>query len=298
MTSTYLTAFATSSAFANDQPSTEDNQRAESTKEIERISVTGSRIQRTELDKNTPMFTFDADTLALHGVTNVADYLNQSPLFSGSQTPYGSQDEDNAGQNQINLFDLGTQRTLTLVNGKRFISSQSVSRHGGQVDMNAIPAGLIDRVETVPLTGAAIYGADAIAGTVNIILKDDYEGFELRAQKTQSEDGNLPGHQFSALSGANFSSGKGNITFGVEYTKESGLMRCAQDFLCIDNYSLDSSAKIKLDRDGDGQPDDLNQDGEINEADIVSAELVMQNRLLGLFTPYGSITPSGVLPRI
>ena len=75
-----------------------------------------------------------------------------------------------------------------MVNGRRLVSSQSAVQGGSQVDLNTIPTALIERIETVPLTGAATYGADAIAGIVNVILKEDYEGFEVTAQYGDNED--------------------------------------------------------------------------------------------------------------
>lgn len=236
------------------------------------------------------MFTFTGEDLSVRGFTNVADLLNQSPLFSGSQTGEGGQDSFNAGQNQINLFDLGTQRTLTLVNGRRLVSSQSAQSGGSQVDLNAIPTALIERIETVPITGAATYGADAIAGTVNIILKTDYEGFEVNTQYGDNENGNARTFQVSTLGGGNFAEGRGNITFGMEYTKEDGLLKCDQDFLCIDNPGLDSTQNKFLDLDGDGQPDDIDGDG---EPDLQSVRLSLNEIRLALFTDSGAITPAG-----
>ncbi len=261
--------------------------------EVERISVTGSRIRRSELSLNTPVFTFDAEDMAVRGFTNAADMLNQSPLFGGSQTPAGAQDDYNAGQNQVNLFDLGTQRTLTLVNGKRLVTSQSATGGGSQVDINTIPAALIERIETVPLTGAATYGADAIAGTVNIILKDDYEGFEISTQYGNNEAGNAKTFQISTLGGANFSDGRGNITFGMEYTKDDGLLDCDQGFLCEDNWEFDSTQLEYVDLNGDGQADDVNGDGVIDVEDQQSINLGYQERRLALFTQYGAVSQTG-----
>ena len=276
----------------------EDSAQANSKEEkqvevVEKISVTGSRIRRSELEQSTPVFSFDSEVLRIQGVTNVADALNDSPLFSGSQDPGGEQDAHNAGQNQVNLFDLGTQRTLTLVNGKRFISSQSATGGGSQVDLNAIPSALIERVETVPLTGAATYGADAIAGTVNIILKENYEGFELTGQYGNNAEGNQKTTQFSLAAGANFDDDRGNITFGMEYTKDEGLLECDQDFLCNNNWGLDSTRNGFIDRNGDGKPDDINGDGIIDEEDSQSFQLGYQERQLALFTPNGAITQPG-----
>ena len=281
------TAVSAPQAFAADEDQTAEE-------EVEKITVTGSRIRRTELEQNTPVFTFDAEQMSIRGFTNAADALNASPLFGGSQTPSGAQDSDNAGQNQVNLFDLGTQRTLTLVNGKRFVSSQSAGYGGSQVDLNAIPASLIERIETVPLTGAATYGADAIAGTVNVILKDDYEGFEVSVQRGNNEEGNAGSTLFSILAGANTDDGRGNVTFGAEFTKSDGLLQCDQDFLCKDNWDLDRTQTTYVDMDRDGKADDLNGDGVIDaDNDRQSFGIPYQNVHLGLFTPYGAITPQG-----
>jgi outer membrane receptor protein involved in Fe transport len=145
----------------------------------------------------------------------------------------------------------------------------------------------------VPLTGAATYGADAIAGTVNVILKENYEGFELTGQYGNNAAGNQKTTQFSLVSGANFSDGRGNLTFGMEYTKDEGLLDCAQDFLCIDNWGLDSTQNGFIDRNGDGQPDDLNGDGIIDDEDSQSVRLGYQEQNLALFTQYGAITQPG-----
>jgi iron complex outermembrane receptor protein len=277
---------ASNAVFAQETPSAED----EASVAVEKITVTGSRIKRAELDSNTPVFTFTGEDLSVRGFTNVADLLNQSPLFSGSQTGEGGQDSFNAGQNQINLFDLGTQRTLTLVNGRRLVSSQSAQSGGSQVDLNAIPTALIERIETVPITGAATYGADAIAGTVNIILKTDYEGFEVNAQYGDNENGNARTFQVSTLGGGNFADGRGNITFGMEYTKEDGLLKCDQDFLCNNNPGFDSTQNKFLDLDGDGLPDDIDGDG---EPDLQSVRLSLNEIRLALFTDNGAISPAG-----
>ncbi len=270
-----------------------EEQTQEQLESIEKITVTGSRIRRAELDANTPIFTFGAEDISVRGFTNAADLLNQSPLFGGSQTPLGGQNGFNAGQNQVNLFDLGTQRTLTLVNGRRLVTSQSAVAGGSQVDLNTIPSALIERIETVPLTGAATYGADAIAGTVNIILKDDYEGFEVGGQYGDNENGNAQSHQFSILGGGNFDNDRGNITFGMEFTKDEGLLECDQDFLCNNNPNFDNSQSEYLDLNGDGSPDDLNGDGVIDGEDLQPVRFVRDEIRLALFTENGAVTPGG-----
>lgn len=264
------------------------------TKNVEKITVTGSRIRKTELSEARPIFSFSGEDLENRGFTNVADFLNQSPLFGSPQSPAGAQSTANAGQNQVNLFDLGTSRTLVLVNGRRFVSGQSATLGGSQVDLNSIPAALIERIETVPLTGAASYGADAIAGTVNIILKTDYEGFEASAQLGNNENSNYKQQNFSFVGGGNFDDDRGNVVFGMEFTKNDGVMLCDQDILCDNNPFLDSSASRYLDLDGDGIPDDLNGDGELTTDDRQATQLVRLGQRLALFGEYGSISPEDV----
>lgn len=265
----------------------------EETEQTEKISITGSRLRRAEFSQASPVFSFDSEDIRVRGVTNIADILNESPLFGTSQTPVGPQDAADAGQNQVNLFDLGTVRTLTLVNGRRFVSGQSSTLGGSQVDLNSIPAALIERIETVPLTGAASYGADAIAGTVNIILKDDYEGFEAWVQGGNNQEGNYKQINFGVLGGGNFDDDRGNVTFGMEYTKDDGLLRCDFDELCNNNPFLDDPIGRYLDLDGDGRPDDINGDGVLDENDEQSSHAIRRGQKIRLFGETGSIGASG-----
>src|SRR5690625_3496478 len=141
----------------------------------ERLVVTGSRIRRIDLETSTPVSTITAERIQTRGYTNAADALLDSPLSSGSSTPRNVDYNGSAigsGQYFISLANLGSQRTLTLVNGRRMVSSNSSGNGSGgnQVDASIIPVGLIDRIEIVQGGGAAVYGTDAIAGVVNSLL--------------------------------------------------------------------------------------------------------------------------------
>src|SRR3546814_272611 len=132
-------------------------------------------------------------------------------------------------QSYSNFRGLGSQRTLPLVNGRRFVSSNTVSGSsaatspGSQVDLNLIPVGLIERVETIAIGGAPVYGSDAIAGTVNLILKEDYEGLELTGQASLSDRGDAANQAVRALFGRNFAGGRGNIVLAAEYVRQEGM---------------------------------------------------------------------------
>ena len=203
--------------------------------EIEEITVTGSRIPRAGFDTMMPAIVVDAQFIQDRGFTDIASALNEVPAFGvpGNSTE-GGQSSQSVGQNFVNFFGLGSQRTLTLVNGRRFVSSNSPSLFVGanaglQVDLNMIPASLIERVETIAIGGAPIYGADAIAGTVNVIMKRDFEGFDIKTSYGASSEGDLEETEFALAWGANSSDGRGNVVLSVEYTDRKGLFESERD---------------------------------------------------------------------
>src|SRR3546814_21132698 len=115
---------------------------------------------------------------------------------------------------------IGLQRTLTLVNGRRFVSANSAASvgnasAGSQVDLNLIPAGQVDRVETIAIGGAPIYGSDAIAGTVTIILKDDFDGGQLSGLTGINEKGDATQLSDRRHACNHFARGPGNVVAGV-----------------------------------------------------------------------------------
>ena len=144
------------------------------------------------------------------GCTNVADALNNIPAFGIGVDGQGDIDAQTAGSNFIDFYNLGTQRTLVLVNGRRFISGNPAAGGGAgvQVDLNNIPLSMVERVEVVSVGGAPTYGSDAIAGIANIILKDDYEGFEIDTSFGISNENDLAERRFSVLTGGNFAKAK------------------------------------------------------------------------------------------
>ena len=196
------------------------------------VVVTGSRIPRAGFDTLQPAVSVTAATLEDRGFTNVGDALNELSSFgpAGSNNT-GQQSGQNVGQQFVNLYNLGAQRTLVLVDGRRFVSGNAPRPPGtfggppaGQeVDLNDIPVGLIDHIEVLTVGGAPIYGADAIAGTVNIILKDKFQGVQAEAQYGVSREGDGKSYIGRVLAGENFMDGRGNVTVTAEYTKQDGL---------------------------------------------------------------------------
>jgi len=197
---------------------------------IEEIITTGSRIPRAGFDTLMPAIVVDGEFLKDRGITDVATALNELPAFGfpGNST-LDTQSTYSIGQNFVNLYGLGSQRTLTLVNGRRFVSGNSPSlfvgaNAGAQVDLNMIPTALVDRIETISIGGAPIYGADAIAGTVNVIMKQDFEGFDLASSYGVSAEDEMEETVVSVAWGANSSDGRGNVSLAVEFSDRAGMI--------------------------------------------------------------------------
>ncbi|HEY2782394.1 MAG TPA: TonB-dependent receptor [Steroidobacteraceae bacterium] len=203
---------------------------AESDAALTEIVVTGSRIARPELERLQPTTVIGSDLLDKRQITNVVDALDELPAFGQpDNSRVGAQSSFGIGQSFANFFSLGSQRTLTLVDGRRFVPANAPSIFGAtgaggeQVDLNVIPTQLIDRVETIAIGGAPIYGSDAIAGTVNIILKHDFEGLLADASAGVSNKGDAPEERLRLLGGKNFADGRGNIELSAEMAYSGGL---------------------------------------------------------------------------
>lgn len=152
---------------------------------LDAVVVTGSRIKNKNLFSTTPVTVVTPESLKLSGTLSVEEHLNTLPQLVAGNTKSSNVFGDSDATSTLNLRGLGAKRTLVLVNGKRFISSGA----NGVVDVNNIPASLVERVEIVTGGGSAVYGSDAMAGVVNFILKDRFDGLALDAQYGVSGEG-------------------------------------------------------------------------------------------------------------
>lgn len=185
------------------------------------IIVTGSRIALpVNLTSPVPVTSVTAEDLS-SGNVSLGDSLNQLPqLRSTFSQANSTRFIGTAGINALDLRGLGTARTLVLVNGRRQITATpGVER----VDVNSIPADLIERVDIVTGGNSAVYGSDAVAGVVNFVLDDDFEGVRFRGQAGVSERGDRPSYFASFTAGQNFGDGRGNISFAGEYARQDTL---------------------------------------------------------------------------
>lgn len=199
---------------------------------IEKISVTGSRIKHESAQMATPTTIVDAETIAQFGVKNIGDLMNKLPALmdgvGGSNTNFqNGGNTDNAGLELANLRGLGVNRTLVLVDGRRHVAGGAQT---AAVDMSMIPVALIERVEIITGGASAIYGADAVTGVINFIMKKDFDGFELDASygKTAENDGEK--NDLSLSWGTNFDNGKGNFTISAAYSDQDEIMVKDRDY--------------------------------------------------------------------
>ncbi|MBN8849102.1 MAG: hypothetical protein BGO24_06840 [Sphingomonas sp. 67-36] len=208
-------AFAPTAVFAQTNP---DTTEAAASQPVEDVVVTGSRIRRPDYETASPIISFGAQQLQQAGTTNVTDFLTGLPALAGSSTS-----RDNSGDragigatglNLLNLRNLGTERTLVLVDGRRHVASLDGTQ---AVDINSIPEDLIERIDVLTGGASAIYGADGVTGVVNFVMKKNFEGITARAQANISKYGDAGQRLFAITAGHNFADGRGNITLAYEY---------------------------------------------------------------------------------
>lgn len=235
---TAVSAFALSFSPAFAQSNTNDDKApaaapaADEAADEKEIIVTGSRIPSPQFDGNIPGAQITTEEFESRGFTSVLEALNDAPLIGPGASPIGNAGNQPAslGASFVDLLDLGTQRTLSLVNGRRFVSGNAGSLFvaanatGGQVDLNVIPTELVERTDVLTVGGAVAYGADAIAGVVNVILKDNFNGISgtLRSGITSRGDG--LNYQASVVAGTDFGKSRGNIAISFQYNHDDGIM--------------------------------------------------------------------------
>lgn len=196
------------------------------------IVVTGTRIERVNLESSSPVTAIDAQELTLTNTINTEQFINALPqlipAFDGTSNNPGT------GTATANLRGLGSARTLVLVDGNRYVSAFG----NGVVDLNSIPSSLVKRVDIVTGGASAVYGSDAMAGVVNFILDDEFEGIELEASYQASERGDAAIKNISATMGGNFDNGRGNATIFLGYTQRDAVFQGDRDFSTVANQDL------------------------------------------------------------
>ncbi len=238
---------------------------------VDRIEVTGTRIPSANLESSSPITTIDAAAIKVDGLRSVENLLNNLPQVFAAQ---GSNISNGAtGTATVNLRGLGASRTLVLVNGRRLPPG---SPRTFAADLNQVPAPLIKRVEILTGGAGAVYGSDAVAGVVNFIMNDKFEGVQVefnhsfynhqqnddtgagamvRARSiTNTAQFKMPGNKsadgkindLNVLMGGNFANGKGNATAFFNWKKEDALLQSERDFSACSLGNATSAAAATI----------------------------------------------------
>lgn len=217
---------------------------------VEEVVVTGTRIQKANLVSASPVTQVDAEEFKFQGTTRVEDLMKNLPQVYSNQN--SSQSNGATGTATLNLRNLGDARTLVLVNGRR-LPSGSPLQGGIGADINQIPGSLIQRVEVLTGGASATYGSDAVAGVVNFVMMDDFEGVEFDYQFSQYQhrndnsglqeiignrdfpfpDGSNTGgdiQNWSLIMGGNFANGRGNVTAYAGYREVDAVLQSERDY--------------------------------------------------------------------
>lgn len=193
----------------------------EKEEELESVIVTGSRIKRDGYSATTPTTIVTQEDIVAAAPGTIADGLNQLPQFQGSSTPQAGGVSANgaAGSNFLSLRNLGPQRNLTLLDGRRFVAATD----SGATDINTLPQNLLQRVDVVTGGASAAYGSDAVAGVVNFVLDTDYVGWKGNFQGGTSTHGDAESLKFSLAHGRELADGRGHLLLSTEYYKSEGI---------------------------------------------------------------------------
>jgi outer membrane receptor protein involved in Fe transport len=236
-------AMCSAVAIAQEQPADEA--------EIGSVVVTGSRIPQPNLTSISPVTAVSAESIRIEGITRVEDLINNLPQAFAD---FGGNLSNGAtGAATVNLRGLGAQRTLVLVNGRRLMPGDPTQNGNATADLNQIPGALIQRIEVLTGGASAVYGADAVAGVVNFIMNDNFEGVKVDAQYgfyQHDNDNDLMGGLLAARSfdapdssvrdgynkditfvmGMNTADGRGNATVYAGYREIDGLLQSERDY--------------------------------------------------------------------
>src|SRR5690606_33016553 len=198
---------------------------------MEEVLVTGSRIPRRDFDANSPILTVGTDTLDRTSAVSIEQTLNRLPQFVPAVTQFAATDyqaeaTNTPGSATLSLRGLGPNRNLVLLHGRRAMPVNASMA----VDINTIPYAIIERIETITGGASSVYGADAMAGVVNFILRRDFEGIEIDAQYGGTQHGGGEEHRFSTLFGMSSANDSGNVWFGFEHASREKVLEADRAF--------------------------------------------------------------------
>jgi outer membrane receptor protein involved in Fe transport len=205
---------------------------------LDKVEVTGSHIKRVDTEGPSPVAVISEDEIAQSGAASLSELLSDLTMTNGESFDEKYANSFSPGTSSINLRGLGSSSTLVLINGRRVANHSFASELTDSfVDLNSIPLAAIERIEIQKDGASAIYGSDALAGVVNIILKQNFDGASVSLRGGQSRYGDANESGISIASG--ISNNSGNITFVLDYSKRSEVGLIDREF----SESADHSAK-------------------------------------------------------
>lgn len=247
---------------------------------IDDVVVTGSRIRRDTIDTPTPVVTLGSEDLRESGDTELSETLADLPALSSTindSTVAGN--VQNSGLSSIQLRNLGDNRTLVLVDGRRAVSN---SANGNRVSLSTIPSDFVDRVEVITGGASSVYGSDAVAGVVNIITESSQTGLRLNARAGVTEEGDGEETTYNLTWGNRFNERRGYFLVSGTYDRDGGVRAVDRDWAIRGvDYDYDEAAGIN-------EIDTIyvNEDGEPTSG----------NQPANLVTPAGYLDRSGATP--
>lgn len=195
---------------------------------VDELVVTGSRIRRDTFNAPVPVSVIDSEAIVASGHVSVGDMLLDMPMINAASNAQNTSSTlFLAGQARADIRGLGPTRTLVLQDGRRIVFSDASSP---AVDLNLMPSMMVDRVETMAGGASAVYGSEAIAGVVNLIMKKEYDGFQFETQVGTSEEGDGETFRISAMYGTKLLDDRLNVLVGGEVSREEPIMQRDRDW--------------------------------------------------------------------
>src|SRR5688500_12431782 len=213
------TAFAQEAAPAQEKEATT----------LDRIEVTGSRIKRADIETSQPIFSLSRDDIQAQGLTSLGDVIHNLTAQGSTLNP--TMNNGGNGETRVSLRNLGSNRTLVLVNGRRWVGGTGL---GGAVDLNTIPTAAVERIEVLKDGASTIYGSDAIAGVVNVILRQNFEGAEVNAYLGQFDKGDGTRQSYDFTIGS--ASDRFSAMLGIGYVKEEPVMAGDREISAVPTF--------------------------------------------------------------
>ena len=196
--------------------------------DLEQVVVTGSRIARPDFESASPIVSIDQDAFERAASSTVDTALNRMPQFVAQYTNT-SNNPANWGRADVQLRGLGSESTLVLLNGRRLVPADSA----GVVDVNIVPASLIESAEIITGGASAVYGSDAIAGVVNFKLKPDFNGLQLDGRWGQTNRSDAADYAVGVTAGTEFASGRGQVYGYLGYAKRDDALNADRSFASV-----------------------------------------------------------------